>query len=304
MIGALLSDENDNDELPFSNPPFDPIMSKIREKLRSMAPSSTTKRRIIDGSKIVLDIAKESADALPPLKSCLGGITALVKHYEESQDVQDKLEDLFPWLIKLRDCVTKGSAGGSSEEAERLKELTRSLEDIEKQSQELLGKGRATRILDKAQDSGTVVKLIELLRRAILVYQVSQQQSIENQVTKLAISLHDLLKLRETAPGVKEKIESTLARLGRFNPGGSDIEDEAESKRRVVLLGALEEINGKLYLIYERSNAPGYREDDADVQTVCKLVELARDALMEYQLAQQNAMYEQNRKMIVSRSWL
>ena len=31
---------------------------------------------------MLLDIAKESADSLPPLKSCLGGINAVIKHYE------------------------------------------------------------------------------------------------------------------------------------------------------------------------------------------------------------------------------
>ncbi|KAF9785412.1 hypothetical protein BJ322DRAFT_1108847 [Thelephora terrestris] len=278
-------------------------MSKIREKLRSMAPSSSTKRRCIDGTKILLDIAKESSDAFPPLKSCLGGITALIRHYEECKDVEDKLKDLIPWLIKLKYYVTKGSASGSPEEAERRKELIRSLDDILKQLQELERKGRPTRIVDKAQDLGTVVNLIEQLRRAILVYQLSQQQSIDNQVTKLAISLHDLLKLRETAPGVKERIESTLARLGRFNPGGSNIEDEAESKRREVLLGALEEIKHELHLISERSTAPQYRERDADVQAVCELAERARDAVMEYQLDQQNAMYEQNRKLTDSDEW-
>ena len=36
----------------------------------------------------------------------------------------------------------------------------------------LLGKGKAVKILDKKQDSGTVVKLVEELRQAILIYQV------------------------------------------------------------------------------------------------------------------------------------
>ena len=49
----------------------------------------------------------------------------------------------------------------------------RSLEDIEKRSLLLLGKKKATRILDKKQDSGKVVKLAEELRQAILIYQVS-----------------------------------------------------------------------------------------------------------------------------------
>jgi len=31
---------------------------------------------------MLLDIAKESADAFLPLKSCLGGISALIKHYD------------------------------------------------------------------------------------------------------------------------------------------------------------------------------------------------------------------------------
>ena len=31
---------------------------------------------------MLLDIAKESSDAFPPLKSYLGGINALIKHYD------------------------------------------------------------------------------------------------------------------------------------------------------------------------------------------------------------------------------
>ena len=44
--------------------------------------SPATKQRIIDATKSLLDIANESADAFPPLKSCLGGINALIKYYE------------------------------------------------------------------------------------------------------------------------------------------------------------------------------------------------------------------------------
>ena len=42
------------------------------------------RRRIADLVKITLDIAKESSDWFPPLKSALGGVTALIKHYEVS----------------------------------------------------------------------------------------------------------------------------------------------------------------------------------------------------------------------------
>ena len=43
----------------------------------------TAKRqRVGDSLKVLLDIAKESSDWFPPLKSALGGVTALIKHYE------------------------------------------------------------------------------------------------------------------------------------------------------------------------------------------------------------------------------
>ena len=46
--------------------------------------SLAKKQRISNGTKILLDIMKESADWFPPLKSALGGVTALIKHYEVS----------------------------------------------------------------------------------------------------------------------------------------------------------------------------------------------------------------------------
>ena len=39
-------------------------------------------QRAVDGVKILLDIAKESSDVFPPLKSALGCVSALVNHYE------------------------------------------------------------------------------------------------------------------------------------------------------------------------------------------------------------------------------
>ena len=42
------------------------------------------KKRAQDGIKILLDVAKESADWFPPLKSALGGVSALIRHYEVS----------------------------------------------------------------------------------------------------------------------------------------------------------------------------------------------------------------------------
>ena len=91
---------------------------------------------------MLLDIAAQSADAFPPLKSCLGGINALIKHYDvrsyqrvlphpltdipqQSKDVEDELESLIPWLTKLNNSLTKGSADDTQEEAVRREQLLR-----------------------------------------------------------------------------------------------------------------------------------------------------------------------------------
>jgi len=78
------------------------------------------------------------------------------------------------------------------------------LEEIEKRSNELLGKGKAARFVDKGRDSGEVVKLVERLRDVVTRYQVSedrfvasntiytagqvsQQQAIYEQITDLTV---------------------------------------------------------------------------------------------------------------------
>ena len=48
------------------------------------------------------------------------------------------------------------------------------LEEIEKRSQVLLAKGVAARFMDKEDDSKEVARLVERLREAIALYQVSE----------------------------------------------------------------------------------------------------------------------------------
>jgi hypothetical protein len=113
---------------------------------------------------------------------------SLTDSSQEIKDVKEKLEDLVHWLAKLKDSLMNTNADGDHEEVERRAQLERfapyilfhhpklivcrSFDDIEKRSQELLGKGKIAQILDKAQDSQAVVRLIEQLRQAVLIYQV------------------------------------------------------------------------------------------------------------------------------------
>lgn len=105
--------------------------------------------------------------------------------------MKDKVDDLIPWVKKLLVSLAKVGPNDDRDEVERRSELAkfvpclryfvhsklihydRSLEDIGTRSLELSGKGKVARILDKTRDKGEVVKLIEQIRRTILIYQVT-----------------------------------------------------------------------------------------------------------------------------------
>ena len=109
---------------------------------------------------------------------------------QQYNDVKDKLADLIPWLEKLLESLAKVNPDNDREEVERRSQLAkfvscleslarpnltlcRSLEDIGTRSLALSEKGKVARVLDKAQDSQEVIRLVERLRQAILIYQVS-----------------------------------------------------------------------------------------------------------------------------------
>ena len=94
-------------------------------------------------------------------------------------------------MAKLKQNVTVTAADVDGGENRRRLELTRyapqlftihlyvnghrsTLEEIEKRSQVLLEKGVAARFMDKEDDSKEVARLVERLREAIALYQVSE----------------------------------------------------------------------------------------------------------------------------------
>jgi hypothetical protein len=100
------------------------------------------RQRVADGAKILLDIAKESSDWCTPLKSVLGGVSALVKHYEvriermavahslrecsqQFEDVKDKIEDLIPHLNRFKQHADTAVSDGDQAEKKRRSELFR-----------------------------------------------------------------------------------------------------------------------------------------------------------------------------------
>ena len=107
----------------------------------SLRVRSAKRQRLIDATITLLDIVKESADAFPPLKSCLGAIDAFRKHCEvcpcrfavisltcspqQSKDVEEKLRDLIPWLAALESAVATETLDINPEEVLRRQQLTR-----------------------------------------------------------------------------------------------------------------------------------------------------------------------------------
>ena len=105
--------------------------------------------------------------------------------------MKEKLKDLLPWLEKLLVTLAGVDPDADRDEVERRLQLTkfvsflrffshleliprdRSLEDIGARALTLSEKGKVARVLDKTKDSGEVIALVEKLRRAIVIYQVS-----------------------------------------------------------------------------------------------------------------------------------
>ena len=157
--------------------------------------------------KILLDVAKESSDWFPPLKSALGGVNALIKHYEvrvegivvahnshrpsqHSKNVKEKVEDLIIQLDSFKQNITTAVVDGDPEETNRRRGLIEyvytlmttltipnggrsAFGRIEELSQKLLAKGAVARFVDKEEDSKTASRVIERFREAVMCYQVS-----------------------------------------------------------------------------------------------------------------------------------
>jgi hypothetical protein len=158
--------------------------------------------------KILLDVAKESSDWFPPLKSALGGVNALIKHYEVLVEWMDAVAQLTRTLAAIRRCqgedrrILNPSWTGSNKTLPRQRStetkrrratqridqvrspIARHAHPCQRPSQRIgrdreaiagiAGKGTAARFVDKGEDSGEVARLVERLREAITHYQVSE----------------------------------------------------------------------------------------------------------------------------------
>ncbi|KAF9645955.1 hypothetical protein BDM02DRAFT_3189254 [Thelephora ganbajun] len=263
--------------------------------------SRSNNQRVAGATKILLEAAKESADRFSPLKSALGGVTALIKHYEQFEDVEDRIKDLKPQLDRFKQNITTIPVDGDPEETRRRKVLTSALEEIEKQSRELLARGMTTQFVDKEGDSGEVARLVERLREVVTHYHISQQQSIYDRITNLASSFGTLLKLHEKSPGVKNKLDSVTVRLDRLCSEEDDDNgpwDENEDDHRTKLFDTLRLIEDDGNVLYDRINVQGYKECQDDIQAASAIADDIRDAVIDYQVALQRAIYDRSRRLI------
>ncbi|KAF9645142.1 hypothetical protein BDM02DRAFT_3271916 [Thelephora ganbajun] len=280
--------------------------------------SRSKKQRVADVTKILFDIAKESADWFPPLESALGGVTALMERYEQFELVKDEIRVLTPQLDRLRQNITTTTAEGDPEETGRREELTSTLEEIEKRSRELLAKGTVTQFVNKKGDSREVAKLVERLGEAIAHYraseksfvatstthtegEMSQQQAIYDQIANLTSSFDTILKLLEKSPVVKTKLDSVMDRLDRLcseEDNDDGLWDDDDHEHRTRLFDALRLIGDNRNVLYNRINTQGYKESQDDIQAASAMADDIRDAVIDYQMAQQRAVYDLNCRLI------
>ncbi|KAF9784529.1 hypothetical protein BJ322DRAFT_851232 [Thelephora terrestris] len=255
-------------------------------------PGSGSKRqRTVDCAKTLLDIAKESADWFPPLKAALGGVSALIKHYEQFEDVKEKVEELIPQLDRFKQYIATATVEEDPEETNRRTGLTRIFKQIEELSEKLSAKGAITRFVDRGEDSKAVARLIERFREVILYYQISQQQAIYRQITDLTASFGALLKLQEKPPAVRVKLEFVVAQLERLRNAPWK---ELQHERWAELFDDIIPIKDRATGLYQRVTAEGYVEEEGDIVAVSGVAEDLRSVLLGYQMTQQQAIYDQN----------
>ncbi|KAF9644544.1 hypothetical protein BDM02DRAFT_933960 [Thelephora ganbajun] len=262
--------------------------------------SRSKKQRVADVAKMLLDIAKESADRFPPLESALYGMIALIERYEQSEDVKEKIKDLKPQLDRFKQNITI-PVDGDAGETERRKGLTSALEEIEERSRELLAEGTGAQFANKEGDSGEVARLVERLREATSQYQISQQQAIYDQIVNLTSSLDTLLKLHEKSPAVKNKLDSVMARLDQLCSEDDDDDrlwDENEHEHRLKLFDTLGLIRDNGGVLCNRINAQGYKGCQDDIQAVSVMADDIWDAIIDYQMALQRVIYDKNCRLI------
>ncbi|KAF9646733.1 hypothetical protein BDM02DRAFT_3118207 [Thelephora ganbajun] len=137
-------------------------------------------------------------------------------------------------------------------------------------------------------------------RESITNRQISQQQVIYNQITNLTSSFDTILKLLEKSPAVKNKLDSVIERLDRLcSEEDSDGPwDENEHERRAELFDTLRLIGDNGNVLYSRINVWDYKECQDNIQAVSAMADDIRDAVIDYQMAQQRAMYDMNCRLI------
>ena len=75
-------------------------------------------------SNRVWDVLAHSSNTMKSVPSGHAAIS-LTRSCQEFKDVEEKLGDLIPWLMKLKESVATARPGDNSEDAERTEQLTR-----------------------------------------------------------------------------------------------------------------------------------------------------------------------------------
>jgi hypothetical protein len=105
------------------------------------------------------------------------------------------------------------------------------------------------------------------------------------------------LKLQEKSPALKNKLDSVIGRLDRLR-FAKDSGNEKEHEYRAKLFDTLKLIKDNGNVLYNRITAQDYQECEEDIKAASGIAEDIRDAMLDYQISHQRAIYDQNCKLI------
>ncbi|KAF9464274.1 hypothetical protein BDZ94DRAFT_505554 [Collybia nuda] len=138
-----------------------------------------------NATRLMVDVVKESADVFPPLKSVVGGLTMLLKHYDQYITNKGDVQRLIDRANKLGESITRPLQNGDVQEIGRREVLVRKLQEVLSILNPLVEQGPIPGFFNNADQAGEIARIVEEIRDAITDYQTSLQQGLSEQIMSL-----------------------------------------------------------------------------------------------------------------------
>ncbi|KAF8966797.1 hypothetical protein BDZ97DRAFT_1917311 [Flammula alnicola] len=173
---------NSGEREQFLSPTTQHRKSKLQSNWKGSRKSGKT---AVSVAKYGLQTLKESADAFPPLKSVVSGLSFLLSTYEQWVSNKEDLQRLLRRVELLQKMFEQDEdlyGNQDSGEKERRSELTRRLQDIAQCLDEIQREHSLQSFAEAGKEAKIISGFVADIRDAILDYEVSLQMFMHKQV--------------------------------------------------------------------------------------------------------------------------